>query len=128
MHKSRTSRTGALGEEIAATFLRRKGYTVVEMNFRRPWGEIDIIAEKGGTIRFVEVKTISASLDTISREMESYRPEEQIHAAKLRKIVRTAELYMAGKSDSREFQIDAVGVIMDPVRRCARCRLFEQIL
>lgn len=128
MYKSKTSSTGALGEEIAATFLRRKGYTVIEMNFRRPWGEIDIIAEKGGVIRFVEVKTISVSLESISRESEFYRPEEQIHSAKLRKIVRTAEAYMAGKWDGREFQIDAVGVLMDSVSRRARCRLFEQIL
>ncbi len=128
MHKSKTSSTGALGEEIAAIFLRKKGYTVLEMNFRRPWGEIDIIAEKGGVIRFVEVKTISVSLESISRESEYYRPEEQIHSAKLRKIVRTAQAYMAGKGDGREYQIDAVGVLMDSSSRRARCRLFEQIL
>lgn len=128
MHKSKSSSIGALGEEIAATFLRKKGYAVIEMNFRRPWGEIDIIALKGNVVRFVEVKTISVSLENISREIEYYRPEEQIHSAKLRKIVRTAEAYMAGKGDPREFQIDAVGVLMDTTSRRARCRLFEQIL
>jgi len=128
MHKSKTSRTGALGEEIAATFLKKKGYTIIEMNFRRPWGEIDIVAEKSGTVRFVEVKAVSAAFESISRENNSYRPEEQIHAAKLRKVVRTAELYMERRGDRREFQIDAVGVILDTNRRSARCRLFEQIL
>lgn len=98
------------------------------MNYRKPWGEIDIIAEKGGVVRFVEVKTASGSLDGISRESNTYRPEELIHSAKLRKVVRTAELFMEQTRDTREFQIDAVGVVMDPIRRRARCRLFEQIL
>lgn len=123
-----TKGTGALGEKIASEFLQRKGYAIIEMNFRRPWGEIDIIAVKGNIVRFVEVKAITGRIGDISREIEQYRPEEQIHATKLRKIVRTAELYMHGRNDKREFQIDAVGVILDPGQRKARCRLFEQIL
>lgn len=128
MLKSQTSRTGALGEDIACTFLRRKGFKILEMNYRKPWGEIDIIAEKGGEVRFVEVKAVSGDLEMFSRESNSYRPEEQIHPMKLKKIVRTAQLYMAYKEDDREYQIDAVGVILEPITRKARCRLFEQIL
>jgi putative endonuclease len=128
MLKSKTSRTGALGEEIAATFLARKGFRIIEKNYRKPWGEIDIIAEKGGIVRFVEVKAFSGDLEKFSRESNSYRPEEQIHPAKLRKIVRTAQLYMAYGEDDREYQIDAIGVILDPITRRARCRHYEQIL
>jgi len=127
MLKSKTSRIGSIGEDIACTFLQGKGFSIIERNFRRPWGEIDIIAEKQGIVRFVEVKALSVSLDDISRE-NSYWPEEQIHPAKLRKIVRTAELYMANRKDGREFQIDSVGVLMDQMTRKARCRLLEQIL
>ena len=50
------------------------------------------------------------------------------HPAKLRKVARTAELYMNSKNDSREFQIDVVGVYLDMKTRQARCRLFEQVL
>lgn len=128
MLKSKTSQTGALGEEIAAKFLAQKGFRIIEKNYRKPWGEIDIIAEKNAVVRFVEVKAVSGDLEMFSRENNSYRPEEQIHPAKLKKIVRTAQLYMAYKEDDREYQIDAVGVVMDPVSRKARCRLFEQIL
>lgn len=120
--------TGALGEEIARKFLVSKGYRIIESNFRRPWGEIDIIAEKGDTVRFVEVKAVSGTWEDISRESNGLMPEEQIHSAKIQKITRTAELYMAEKGDSREFQMDAVGVLMDTVVRKARCRLLEQIL
>jgi|SRR3989338_1679577 len=112
---------GKGGEDIACQFLERKGYKIVERNYRQKWGEIDIIAEKEGTVRFVEVKTVS-------RENPSYRPEELIHTTKLRKVARTAALYMEGKQDNREFQIDAVTVVMNEVTRIARCKLFEQVL
>ena len=120
---------GRIGEDIASQFLVQKGYTVIERNYRKPWGEIDIIAEKDGIVRFVEVKAVSREsiLDNGSREMD-YRPEELVDSRKLRKLARTAALYMEVKKDSREFQIDVVGVIMNKETRKARCRLFEQAL
>ena len=51
---------GQYGEDIAAAFLKKKGYLIVERNFRKRFGEIDIIAEDGGTIVFAEVKTRSS--------------------------------------------------------------------
>lgn len=68
MLKSKTSRTGALGEEIAARFLERKGFRVAERNYRKPWGEIDIIAEKAGIVRFIEVKAVMGDLELFSRQ------------------------------------------------------------
>jgi|SRR3569832_1171424 len=121
--------TGQLGEDIACQFLRGKGFTVVERNYRKTWGEIDIIAEFKGSVRFVEVKALSReNIADISREMNGYRPEEQVHPAKLKKIARTAELYMQEKGDERDYQIDVVGVYLNPVTRAARCRLYEQVL
>ena len=123
------SEIGRIGEDIAAQFLKRKGFNILERNYWKPWGEIDIIAEKGGVVRFVEVKAVTReSLPDVSRESNDYRPEENIHPAKLQKVARTAELYMSSKGDEREFQIDAVGVYLDTLNRRARCRLYEQIL
>jgi putative endonuclease len=119
---------GQMGEDIACQFLERKGFTVLERNYRKPWGEIDIIAEKSGVVRFVEVKAVSReNLPDISREMD-YRPEEMVTASKLKKVARTAALYMENKRYKREYQIDVVGVIMDVVTKKARCRLIEQAL
>ncbi len=119
---------GRLGEQIASEFLERKGFKMIERNYRKPWGEIDIIAEKGETVRFVEVKAVSRErLPDISREMD-YRPEELVDSRKLRKLARTAALYMEVKKDKREYQLDVVGVIVDMRTRRARCRLFEQAL
>lgn len=120
--------TGKMGEEIACQFLRKKGFRIITQNYRKPWGEIDIIAEKNGEIRFVEVKTVSREiLPDISREMD-YRPEELVDIRKLKKVARTATLYMEVMKDNREYQIDVVGVIMSQSTRTARCRLFEQVL
>lgn len=128
MHKSATSRIGGLGEDIACIFLQKRGFRIIARNYRKPWGEVDIIAEKDRIIRFVEVKAITVPTEDISRESTKYLPEEQIHPEKLKKIVRTAELYMADRKGNQEFQIDAIGVLMDPITRRARCRFFEQVL
>ena len=130
MNKDRGRKeVGRMGEDVAAQFLRKKGFVILERNYRQPWGEIDIIAEKGNVVRFVEVKTLSReTLPDISREMSDYRPEEQVHQAKLRKISRTAEMYMNARRDMRDFQIDVVGVFLNIHTRQARCRLFEQVL
>ena len=80
-------------------------------------------------MRFVEVKSVSReSLVDISRENSNYRPEEMVHESKLRKVARTAEMYMNEKNDPRDYQIDVVAVFLDHALRKARCRLYEQVL
>jgi putative endonuclease len=129
INDKRRKEAGVLGEEIASEFLRKKGFKIIERNFRKPWGEIDIIAEFSNVVRFVEVKTVTReTLPDVSRENNDYRPEEQVHPHKLRKIARTAEMYMNSQADQREYQIDVVGVFLDMNSRKARCRLFEQVL
>jgi putative endonuclease len=120
-------RVGNVGETIACQFLESKGYTILERNYLKPWGEIDIVAEKDGIVRIVEVKSVRRDLTDISREID-YRPEESVGHSKLRKLARTAALYMESNRDTREYQIDVVGVIMDTAAKSARCRLFEQAL
>jgi len=69
---------GQMGEDKAANFLRRRGYTIVSQNFRTRFGEIDIIARDGNALVFVEVKTRSNT--------EYGTPAEAITKAKLAKI------------------------------------------
>ena len=127
MHSRRD--VGLAGEKVARQFLERKGLKIVEMNYRKPWGEIDIIAEKDGVIRFIEVKSVSReSLEDISRETGEYRPEALVHESKLGKVARTADLYMNEKGDKRDYQIDVVGVFLDMQKKKAVCRIFERVL
>ena len=126
MIKSRRE-VGEQGERIASQFLERKGYKVLARNYRRPWGEIDLIAMKGGVVHFVEVKTVLRDRGDFSRE-KGYRPEELAHKTKLGKVARTAALYMEEQKENREFQVDVVTIVMDCSTRTARCRLFEQVI
>ena len=127
MTKTEKQIVGRIGEDIAKKFLEKKGFTVVGTNVLRKWGEIDLVAEKEGVVRFVEVKTQSVHTNG-SREIGEYRPEEMAHRAKLEKVARTASLYMEEKGDDREYQIDVVAVLLDHGKRIARCRHYEQVL
>ncbi len=126
MKKKDTKIVGSLGEDIACTYLVRKGFKILERNYRCAIGEIDIVAMKDQVVHIVEVKALScSSLATSHRE---YRPEEQVHPAKLRKLVRLAEMYVMTHKGTYEYQIDALGVLIDTKRRVARCSLYEQVL
>ena len=77
---------GGEGEARARAFLERKGTKILEMNYRRPTGEIDIIARADRTIVFVEVKRRSS--------LRYGRPGEAVDRTKQRHILRTAQLYL----------------------------------
>lgn len=120
--------TGSVGERLAADYLRRKGYTIVRMNYRRPYGEIDIVATKGETIHFVEVKTISRETDAgISRETDDYRPEEKVTSAKLRRLQRAISSYITENPSIEDYQVDVIGVVLDRENRMARCSLYSNV-
>ncbi|MCR4325215.1 MAG: YraN family protein [Patescibacteria group bacterium] len=133
MTKRTTARkkVGNLGEDIACRFLKGRGFVVLERNYSKKWGEIDIIAEREGRVHFVEVKSVTREPrgrdGDISRERD-YVPEELVDLRKLRKLARTAMLYMENMKDEREYQIDVVGVILDNRTRTAKCRYFGQAL
>ena len=123
-----TKETGDLGETIACQFLMKKGFSIIERNYRKKWGEIDIIAQKAGVVRFIEVKSaVYKNTDVFSRETEWYRPEEQVSLLKIKKIARTAETYMAEKELDQDRQIDVIAVFLNYQTRKAHCRLYENV-
>ncbi|MCL5024175.1 MAG: YraN family protein [Nitrospirae bacterium] len=72
---------GNRGEDLAAKFLKRKGYKILSRNYKTPLGEIDIIAEDRGTLVFVEVKTRTDTSYGMPFEAVNHRKRE-----KLRKV------------------------------------------
>lgn len=82
------SELGKKGEDFACKYLVDKGFQIIERNFKRPWGEIDIIAKTPDkTLIFVEVKTIKNFYS------QGIKPEDQLTRAKLERFKRTALLY-----------------------------------
>ncbi len=94
---------GLLAEEIAAAFFSRKGYRLLERNYRAPCGEIDLILQDSGQVIFVEVK---------ARATEQYGlPQEAVTARKQQQIVRTALWYLQKKGwFDREIRFDVLAV------------------
>ena len=97
---------GKKGENVAAHFLADKGYKIVEMNFRKNYTEIDIIATKDNILVFFEVKT---------RYSDAFgKPFEAITRAKIRNLVKTAQLYASFHQElPKELRIDAIGIVID---------------
>ena len=100
---------GARGEDIAEKYLRKKGYHILERNFRCRLGEIDIIALDGRTLVFIEVKT---------RRNQNYgRPCEAVNLVKIRHILRTAACYTAlSRVRYEELRIDVVEILLQGER------------
>ena len=96
-------RTGEKGEELAAAYLTEAGYRIIERNYRCVFGEIDIVAEEGNTLVFVEVK---------SRRSESYGdPQLAVGHQKQKKISKIALHYLSAKNlRHRPARFDVVAV------------------
>jgi len=77
---------GDRGENVAARYLRNRGYKIIVRNFRCDLGEIDIVARDGKTLVFVEVKT---------RAYEDPAPEDQVNQAKQHQLTKVAKLYLS---------------------------------
>ncbi|RTY36721.1 YraN family protein [Chlorobium phaeovibrioides] len=99
---------GREGERIAAGFLEKKGYRIVQRNFRFHRNEIDIIAMDGETVCFIEVKTRSSATKG--------EPAEAVTPGKQREIARAAEAWLAFSSEGEpDCRFDVVGIIAEPL-------------
>jgi len=115
---------GDIGENIACEFLKKHGYEVVERNYLRKWGEIDIVSKKAGKIHFIEVKSVNH--ETYSNI--GYRPEENMHPWKLKRLGRVIQTYLLHRKLEGEWQLDLVTVKMDMSTHRARVELIENIV
>jgi putative endonuclease len=94
---------GKQGEEVAERFLRKKGYKLVERNYRCAAGEVDLIVLDRRVIVFVEVKTRSGD--------EFGSPFEAVEWRKQRKMMRAAQFFLAQKGlHQRDARFDVVGI------------------
>lgn len=120
---------GNLGEDIAEKFLMKHGYEVLERNYWKKWGELDIIAKKNGILHFVEVKSVScATLPDVTYETNDYRPEDNIHPHKLKRLSRTTQSYLLENNIENDWQFDAYIVYIDKKDKKARVKVIKDII
>jgi putative endonuclease len=143
--KKNTTKIGNIGEEIATKYLRNKGFSIRERNYRRTFGEIDIVAhetfkageradvsyETSGTIHFVEVKSVSyETMANLKRAVthETWRPEELVHDFKLHQIKKAADSWIAENDWDGEVQVDVIAVRMVPCEKYASVRYIPGVI
>lgn len=110
-----------IGEDLAAQFLKKKGYKIIERNFRKSYGEIDIICLKNKTLIFVEVKTRTSN--------KFGTPIEAISYHKLKSLIKTAEFYSHLHPElPSALRIDAISVTLNNLGELEAIELIENII
>lgn len=98
---NRNQKIGRWGEELAAKYLAGKGYTMLRQNARTPYGEIDIVAQHGEQVVFVEVK---------ARTSRAYgTPEMAVTARKQQHLLAAAE-HLAAEMQVDSWQVDVIAI------------------
>jgi putative endonuclease len=107
------ARLGNWGEELAGRLLEERGYSILDTNYRCRYGEVDIVAQDGDELVFVEVRT---------RHGGGFgAPEESLSAAKVRRLVTTCQDYVQRRAEEgAEWRIDLVCVHLNRGREVPR--------
>ena len=138
-------RIGDIGENIACRFLEKRGFRVVDRNYWKKWGEIDIVAQKKLSLKskilnrqsdhkvhFVEVKTVSCKniKEGITAKIENYQVDNNVHLWKLKRLSRVFQTYLLDKniSDDIERQFDIVVVFLDLKDNISRIKYLKDII
>lgn len=149
MNDKHNKNIGKIGEETACKFLMKLGYRIIFRNYLRKWGEIDIIAKKDQVIYFIEVKTVSKDLsffsntESVSCEsdknfkkdvkhetLDDYRPEDNIHPWKLKRLSRVIQTYLSENNitDNYKWEFNAITVFLDARNKTAKVNHIKDII
>lgn len=118
-------RIGNIGEDLSVKFLVKHGYVIIDRNYLKPFGEIDIICRKDGILHFVEVKTVSRKTSSVN---DSHRPEDNVHYSKLKRIGRTIQSYLFEYSIEAEWKFDVITVELDHDRKSAHIMMLADLV
>lgn len=124
-------KVGIIGERSTCNHLMRKGFKHIESNFRAKTGEIDLIMKKATIIHFIEVKTVSRGIFNTESHFVShgtYRPEDNVHRDKLRKIFNTIQVWISKKHYMGEWQLDVASVALDTENKKATIYMINNVI
>ncbi len=130
---SQNQKIGEIGESVACKYLLNKGFKIIERNYTKKWGEIDIVSEKEGKLYFIEVKAVSrVTLDNVSSETitDEYRPEDNMHPWKLKRLGRAIQTYLLERKiwQDAEWQLDLAVVYLDMTNRKGKVKILSDIV
>ncbi|MBI3671652.1 YraN family protein [Candidatus Azambacteria bacterium] len=118
---SKKRKFGDIGEDVARKYLVKIGYSIIGKNYQTKFGEIDIVAKNDREILFIEVKT---------SDINSFiRPEENLTQNKLRKLLKTVELYIISNDlpETYTWRVDLISIKLNQETRKASLEHFKGI-
>ncbi len=127
---SKTQKIGKYGEDICVTFLKRQNFRILEQNYTKKVGEIDIIAQKNNILYFIEVKSILCKdAENVSYET-LYNPTQNVSREKIYKLHKTIFTYIQEKRVSHEtpWQLDVYVVHIDIKNKKHKIKKIENIV
>ncbi len=125
---SETQKIGEIGENAAVKFLVKHDFLILERNYTKKWGEIDIIAEKDNKLYFVEVKSVSHN-NVTHETLDKYNPEDNMHPWKLKRMARTIQTYLLDKRlDEKEWQVDLFVVFLNLKDKTSKIEVVSDII
>lgn len=122
--------TGNLAEDIAVKHFVKHRFRILDRNYRKKWGEIDIVAEKDSILHFIEVKAVSCETKTLPNSTQAYQPEENMHFWKRKRLAKAIQTYLSEKkiADATEWQVDVAAIFLDFKTRRAKIRVTENVI
>lgn len=114
--------TGKLGEDIAVKYLENHGFNILERNYRKPWGEIDIIAKQDQELVFFEVKTQQNYLE--------WEPEENVNKHKKHQLSRIIMTYLKENriSENQDWRVDVLAIKLNMQTKNAEINHIKNII
>ena len=114
-------KTGNIGEDAAAKFLRKHGYRILERNYAELGAEVDIIAKNREYYVFVEVKTRTLG----HQSPKEPRPASSVTPEKQRKIISVAKWYLGTAPKNRKIRFDIIEVYLDEEKKVQKIMHLE---
>ena|ERR1035437_4035921 len=133
---SEKQKIGEIGETIAVKFLVKHGFSILDRNYTKKWGEIDIISEKDSKLYFVEVKSVSRDLPALpngreqAETLDQYKPEDNMHPWKIKRLSRTIQTYLISQKipEEKEWQVDLLVIFLDIKNKKAKVKVVSNII
>jgi len=110
---------GRLGEKLASEYLKRKGYKILEQNYRTRYSEIDLVVQKKDVLVFVEVRTKTGE--------QFGTPEETLNWKKLQKVKKNATAYATRSKWNKLYRVDGICIVLDKNHGVQRLEHYENI-
>lgn len=129
MSQTQKQKIGKLGEDVAVKFLEKRRFEIIERNYLKKWGELDIIAKNKDKFHFIEVKTVTYKAPEFRDSDDEHEPEENVHAWKRKRLSRAIQSYILERRipDEADFQVDIISVYLNLKERKAQVRYLPDV-